>query len=88
MPTTRIPSVSQSGSAIYSGALRVYFRFFKVFSADQNDPIPIPGITTLKAAALIKVSDQSAVTCTIATNIVTVTQAISSTDLFGIAIGV
>jgi hypothetical protein len=49
-------------------------------TVSTNDTIPISEFTAIAGASLRKVSDGTAVTCTVATNIITVTQA-ATTDV-------
>jgi hypothetical protein len=61
--------------------------FEATVSTDKT--ITLSDLTTINGAALLKRSDGSTVTCTVATNVITVTQA-SLTDVVveGIAVGV
>lgn len=58
-------------------------------TVSTDDTITLSDLTTINGAALLKRSDGSAITCTVATNVITVTQA-ATTDvpIVGIAIGV
>ena len=54
-----------------------------------NDTITLSDVTTINGAALLKRADGSAVTCTVATNVITVTQAgMSDTPVVGIVLAV
>jgi len=53
-----------------------------------NDTIPIVDVTTLLGASLMKTADGTAVTCTIATNVITVTGAgLTDVPVLGTAYG-
>jgi hypothetical protein len=53
-----------------------------------NDTITLSDLAAIDGAALLKRADGTAVTCTVATNVITVTQsAMSDTPVEGIAIG-
>jgi hypothetical protein len=57
-------------------------------SVSTNDTITLSDLTTINGAALLKRSDGSAVSCTVATNVITVTQAtLTDIPIVGIAIG-
>jgi len=54
-----------------------------------NDTITLNDLTTISGAALLKRADGTAVTATVATNVITVTQAtLTDVPIVGLAIGV
>jgi hypothetical protein len=63
---------------------------YVVFEAtvSTDNTIPIDNLSTISGVALLKKSDGSTVTCTVATNIITVTQAsLTDVPVLGIAYG-
>ena len=58
-------------------------------TVSTDDTITLSDLTTINGAALLKRSDGSAITCTVATNVITVTQATTtSVPVVGIVVGV
>ncbi len=58
----------------------------EALAASTTNTITISEFTTIGTAALWKKSDSSSVTCTWATNVITITGTISSVDLGGIVV--
>jgi len=57
-------------------------------TVSTDDTITISDLTTIDGAALLKLSDGTAVTCTVATNVITITQSpLSSVAIEGFALG-
>lgn len=88
MVVVKTPIVSQKGNWIYSGASRIYIVPFEAKGIDTNDTIPIPGVTTIKDAMLIKKGTQAQCAWTKATNVLTVTETLSNVDLVGAVLAV
>jgi hypothetical protein len=86
--TAVTPIVSQKGSWIYSGASRVYIVPFEAKAVSTGYTIPIPGVTTIKDAMVIKKTNQAVCTRTFATNVLTITETLSSVDLYGAVLAV
>jgi hypothetical protein len=86
--TVVTPIVSQKGSWIYSGASRIYLIPFEAKAVSTNNTIPIPGVTTIKDAMLVKKSDQSQCAWTKATNVLTVTATLTNIDLVGAVLAI
>jgi hypothetical protein len=58
-------------------------------TVSTDDTITLSDLTTINGAALLKRSDGSAVTCTVATNVITVTEAdLTDVVVVGLAVGV
>ena len=57
-------------------------------TVSTSDTITLSDLTAINGAALLKRADGSAVTCTVATNVITITQAtLTDVPVVGIAIG-
>lgn len=82
------PIVSQKGSWIYSGASRIYLIPFEAKAVSTNYTITIPGVATIKDAMVIKKTNQAVCTRTFATNVLTITETLSSVDLIGAVLAV
>jgi hypothetical protein len=58
-------------------------------TVSTDDTITLSDLTTINGAALLKRSDGSAITCTVATNVITITQATTTNvPVVGIVVGV
>ncbi len=70
-----------------TAAVTVSYATFEVLAANLTDTITLDQFTTLSNAKLFK-WDGTAVNCTISGNIITITGALTATDLVGFAMGV
>jgi hypothetical protein len=82
----RAKSVTSTKDMVLTPAvMKRYITFESTVS--QSDTITINEVTTLLGADLLKKSDGTAITCTVATNVITVTGAGTNVDIIGIAYG-
>lgn len=87
MVADRAETVTSNRQTILTAASTKQIIVFEA-TVSTNDTITLSDITTITGAALLKRSDGSAVTCTVATNVITVTQAtLTDAVVEGIAIG-
>lgn len=80
-------TVTSNRQAIITAATTKQIVTFEA-TVSTDKTITLSDLTTVNGAVLLKRSDGSAVTCTVATNVITITQA-SLTDIVvvGIAVG-
>jgi len=86
--TVRSAKVVERGTIVVTEATLKKREVFET-KVSTDDTIPLGDFTTINSAHLAKKSDGSEVTCTIATNVITVTGAgLTDVDVVGFAIGV
>jgi phosphotransferase system IIA component len=83
----RAETVTSSKQTVVTAAVeKKYITFEAIVSTD--DTITLGDFTTVLGAALLKKADGSAITCTVATNVLTVTQATTTNvPIVGFAYG-
>jgi hypothetical protein len=87
MVADRAETLTTSKEVIVTAATVKKFLTFEA-TVSTNDTITIQDLTTLLGAALMKRADGTACTCTIATNVITVTQAaLTDAPVLGMAYG-
>jgi len=88
MVADRAETITSSREAIITAATTKKVLTFEA-TVSTDDTITLSDLTTINGAALLKRSDGSAATCTVATNVITVTQAaLTDVVIVGIAVGV
>jgi hypothetical protein len=81
-------TVTSNRQAIITAATTKQIVTFEA-TVSTDKTITLSDLTTVNGAALLKRSDGSAVTCTVATNVITVTQGtLTDVPVVGIAVGV
>jgi hypothetical protein len=81
-------TVASSKIVIITDAVTKNVKQFSAIVHATNDTITLSDLTVINGAALMKRADGTACTCTVATNVITVTQAgMSDTPVEGLAIG-
>lgn len=83
----RAETVTSDKTTIVTAATTKRYEAFEA-QVSTSDTITMADFTTVNGAALFKKSDGTAVTVTVATNVITVTQAaLTNVDCIGIAVG-
>jgi hypothetical protein len=81
-------TVTSNRQAIITAATTKQIVTFEA-TVSTDKTITLSDLTTVNGAALLKRSDGSAVTCTVATNVITVTEGtLTDVPVVGIAVGV
>ena len=84
----RAETVTSNRQAIITAASTKQVVTFEA-TVSTDDTITLSDLTTINGASLLKRADGTAITCTVATNVITVTQATTTNvPVVGIAVGV